>query len=123
MSKSKFKDGMRTNSSYHTKQDIALCFGERTGYDVEPKDIRVRGNWLFHRADWLDGDVDCYPAKDARYNSGVLCMEPWSGVKMEDSPFIPKNDERVAKALEILDKGYNKHLQDLAKEESKDGNL
>ena len=73
MSKSKFKDGMRTNSSYHTKQDIALCFGERTGYDVEPKDIRVRGNWLFHRADWLDGDVDCYPAKDARYNSGVLC--------------------------------------------------
>ena len=50
-------------------------------------------------------------------------MEPWSGVKMEDSPFIPKNDERVAKALEILDKGYNKHLQDLAKEESKDGSV
>ena len=100
----------KTNSSRHTKADIALCFGERTGYDVDPKDIRIKGNWLFHRAEWLDDEVDCYWAADARYNSGVLSMEAWNGVKIEDSPFIPKNDERVAKSLEKLDKGYKQHL-------------
>lgn len=85
----------KTNSSHHTKADIALCFGERTGYDVDPKDIRIKGNWLFHRAEWLDDEVDCYWAADARYNSGVLSMEAWSGVKIEDSPFIPKNDKEL----------------------------
>tara|TARA_R100000655_G_scaffold10163_1_gene24732 strand:+ start:1025 stop:1621 length:597 start_codon:yes stop_codon:yes gene_type:complete len=100
----------KTNSSRHTKADIALCFGERTGYDVDPKDIRIKGNWLFHRAEWLDDEVDCYWAADARYDSGVLCMEAWDGVKIEDSPFIPKNDERVAKSLKELDEDYKQHL-------------
>ena len=40
----------KTYSSHHTKKDIALCFGERTGLFVEPKEIRVRGDWLFYKA-------------------------------------------------------------------------
>ena len=68
----------KTYSSYHTKKDIALCFGERTGMFVEPKEIRVRGDWLFYKLPDGDGIIDCYRANNARYDSGVLCMEPVS---------------------------------------------
>jgi len=103
----------KTNRSKHTKADIALCLGERIGEFIEPNQIRIRGNWLFYNAEYLDGkEVDCYFAKNARYDSGCLCMEPWDSVKFEDSPFIPKNDEKVKKALEQLDKGYSEYLKD-----------
>ena len=110
-----------TEKSKLTKEQIALCFGERTGYDVEPKDIRVRGNWLFHRTrmglfDRYDKEVDCYWAEDARYNSGVLCMEPWDAVEYENSPFIPKNDKKVSIELKRLDEDYQQHLYEQTEE-------
>ena len=94
----------------HTKKDIALCFGERTGYFVEPKDIRVRGDWLFYKRqfDDLEYYIECYRAEHARYDSGVFCMEPWSDCTLEESPFIPNNDDKVSKTLERLDKSYQR---------------
>ena len=101
-----------------TIKGIALCLGERIGEDVSPREIRVRGNWLFYKNPYYDKDeqtfkkcIDCYWAPDARYNSGVLSMEPWDGVKLVDSPFIPKNDEVVSKTLKTLDKEYKEHLE------------
>ena len=104
----------KTNSSHHTKKDIALCFGERTGYFVEPKEIRVRGNWLFYKRqfDDLEYYIECYRAEHARYDSSVLCMEPWDDCTLEESPFIPNNDDKVSKTLERLDKSYQKYKED-----------
>jgi len=103
----------------HTIKDIALCFGERTGYFVTPRQIRVRGNWLFYKPDDLaDYEItekeciDCYFAPNAQYDSGVLSMECYSGVMVKDSPFIKDNDEAVAESLKKLDKSYKRHLED-----------
>ena len=103
----------------HTIKDIALCFGERTGYDVSPRQIRVRGNWLFYKRHDLDEyelttkkSIDCYFAPDAQYDSGVLSMECYSGVHIDDSPFIKDNDKAVAESLKKLDKSYKRHLED-----------
>ena len=96
----------KTYSSYHTKEDIALNFGERTGMFVEPKEIRVRGKWLFYKLPDGDGRVECYRAENTRYKSGVLCMECWDDCSLEDSPFIPNNNDKVSETLERLDKSY-----------------
>ncbi len=104
----------------HTIKDIALCFGERTGYFVTPRQIRVRGNWLFYKPDDLEDYeitekkcIDCYFAPDAQYDSGVLSMECYSGVMVKDSPFIKDNDEAVAESLKKLDKSYKEYLEDI----------
>lgn len=94
-----------------TIKSIALCLGERLGEDVSPRQIRVRGNWLFYR-DPDYSEIECYWAPDARYDSGVLCMEAWDGVMLADSPFIPKNDEVVSKTLKNLDKDYKEYLEE-----------
>ena len=110
-----------TTTKKLTKEQIALCFGERIGDYVETKDIRVRGNWLFYRTrmgllNKYDKEVECYWAKDARYNSGVLCMEAWDAVKYENSPFIPKNNEKVSIELKRLDHSYQKFLYEQTEE-------
>ena len=107
----------------HTIKDIALCFGERTGYFVTPRQIRVRGNWLFYKPDDLaDYEItekkciDCYFAPNAQYDSGVLSMEPYTGVKLKDSPFIKDNNETVVKSLKELDKDYKRFLEDIGRD-------
>ena len=94
------------------KKDIALCLGERIGEFVSPNQIRLKGDWLFYKAPYLENEVDCYFAKHAKYDSGVLSMEPWDSVKLKDSPFVPNNDEKVTQSLEKLDRAYQKHLFD-----------
>ena len=66
--------------------------------------------------DRYDKEVECYWAKDARYNSGVLCMEPWDAVEYKNSPFIPKNDKKVSIELKRLDDGYQQHLYEQTEE-------
>ena len=102
----------KTYSSHHTKKDIALCFSERTGMFIEPEEIRVRGDWLFYKAPDCAGIIDCYRAAHARYDSGVLCMECWDDCSLEDSPFVPNNNDRVSKTLERLDKSYQRYKED-----------
>jgi hypothetical protein len=101
----------KNKSTRLTKEDIRACFAERTGYDVRLKDIRVRGNWLFHRE--YDDEIACYDVRDAQYNSGVLCMEAWDDCPLDESPFVPNNKEKVAKTLERLDKGYQRYLKEI----------
>ena len=64
----------KTYSSHHTKKDIALCFGERTGLFVDPKEIRVRGDWLFYKSPDYD-EIDCYRAAHAR---STLVYSAWN---------------------------------------------
>ena len=114
----------------HTIKDIALCFGERTGYFVTPRQIRVRGNWLFYKPDDLEDYeiaekkcIDCYFAPNAQYDSGVLSMEPYTGVKLKDSPFIKDNNEVVAESLKKLDKSYKGFLEDIGRDGLSDSGL
>ena len=107
----------------HTIKDIALCFGERTGYFVTPRQIRVRGNWLFYKPDDLEDYeiaekkcIDCYFAPNAQYDSGVLSMEPYTGVKLKDSPFIKDNNETVVKSLNKLYKDYKGYLERIGRD-------
>ena len=106
-----------------TIKDIALCFSERTGWDVTPREIRIRGNWLFHINPCFSEEeqltkecVDCYFAAEAQYDSGTLSMEPYSGVKLKDSPFIKDNNKAVAKSLKRLDKSYKGYLLDIGRD-------
>jgi len=114
----------------HTIKDIALCFGERTGYFVTPRQIRVRGNWLFYKPDDLEDYeiaekkcIDCYFAPDAQYDSGVLSMEAYTGVKLKESPFVKDNNETVAKSLKKLDKSYKEFLEDIGRDGLSDSGL
>ena len=114
----------------HTIKDIALCFGERTGYFVTPRQIRVRGNWLFYKPNDLEDYeiaekkcIDCYFAPDAQYDSGVLSMEAYTGVKLKESPFVKDNNEVVAESLKKLDKSYKGFLEDIGRDGLSDSGL
>jgi hypothetical protein len=39
-------------------------------------------------------------------------MEPWDDCTLEESPFVPNNNDRVAKTLERLDKTYQRCKED-----------
>ena len=94
-----------------TLKKLAISFGERIGEDVYPRQIKVSGNWLFYKSDYHDS-IECYWAKNAQYNSGVLSCEPWDDCKLSESPFIPHNQEEVFNTLKKLDKEYQEYLND-----------
>ena len=62
------------------RESMAIALGERTGLDVNPKDIAIIGNWLFHNDPDIH-DVDVYKLPLP------MCAEVWTGCKVEDSPF------------------------------------
>ena len=62
------------------RESMAIALGERTGLDVNPKDIAIIGNWLFHNDPAID-DVDVYELPLP------MCAEVWTGCKVEESPF------------------------------------
>ena len=69
---------------------LAIALGERTGMDVDAKDIKIIGKWLFHNDPDID-DVDVYKLPLP------MCAEAWSGCKLEDSPFST-NDHATLQA-------------------------
>ena len=120
----------------------ALWLSEAWGEDIPQSHIRVRKGWIFLRypkyiddkhsrydptwdgygyrqvrQGWED-EVDCIPApiphptQPGMVLSNDICAEPWSDVRYIDSPFVPHNDERVTKAIAILDKEYKEYLQE-----------
>ena len=120
----------------------ALWLSEAWGEDIPQSHIRVRKGWIFVRypkyvddkeslndptwdgygyrqirQGWED-EVDCinapipHPTQPDMVISNDICAEPWSDVRYIDSPFVPHNDERVTKAIAILDKGYKEYLQE-----------
>ena len=72
------------------RNSMAIALGERIGLDVNPKDIAIIGNWLFHNDPDID-DVDVYKLPLP------MCAEAWSGCKLEDSPFST-NDHATLQA-------------------------
>ena len=66
-----------------SNQEIAIALGERTGMDVAPEDVAIFGGWLFHNDPSID-DVDVYKLPLP------MCAEPWTGCKVEHSPFGTK---------------------------------
>ena len=40
-------------------------------------------------------------------------MEPYSGVKLNDSPFIKGNNKAIVQSLKKLDKSYKRYLEDI----------
>ena len=120
----------------------ALWLSEAWGEDIPQSHIRVRKGWIFVRypkyvddkeslydptwdgygyrqirQGWED-EVDCinapipHPTQPGMVISNDICAEPWSDVRYIDSPFVPHNDERVTKAIAILDKKYKEYLQE-----------
>tara|TARA_R100000005_G_C4802180_1_gene93189 strand:- start:128 stop:394 length:267 start_codon:yes stop_codon:yes gene_type:complete len=72
------------------RNSMAIALGERTGLDVNPKDIAIIGNWLFHNDPDID-DVDVYKLPLP------MCAEVWTGCKVEESPF-GTNDSSILQA-------------------------
>ena len=66
------------------RQSMAIALGERTGLDVEPKNIAIIGKWLFHNDPDID-DVDVYELPLP------MCAEVWTDCKLEQSPFGTKD--------------------------------
>mgnify|MGYP003133000815 FL=1 len=88
---------------------------------VYPQDVKFKYGWIFHRTrDCLDGEyhkcrkpIDCY-ATDSLYSyehTGYQ-IEPWSGCEVEDSPFKPKNEEKVIKTINELNRSYYRYKTD-----------
>ena len=97
-----------------TLKKLAISFGERIGEDVYPRQIKVSGNWLFHKSDYLhETEIACYWAKNCQYNSGVLSAEPWDFIKKEDSPFTYHNQDKVFEVCQRLDKEYTEYLKEV----------
>ena len=87
---------------------MAIQFGERIGDDVPANQIKVKGGWLFHKLAEYPDEVDCY-ALPLDYSA-----EPWSGIDIKDSPFVPRNADRVATAIEKLTKGYDQYIKEIS---------
>ena len=87
--------------------------GER-GMDIAKRNIKVRGRWALVRSNYVgDGwnpafdEVLCYDVL-----SGSIYAEPWDGIKYEDSPFVPYNDERTEIALTKIEQSYAEETDD-----------
>ena len=87
---------------------MAIQFGERIGDDVPANQIKVKGGWLFHKLPDYPDEVDCY-ALPLDYSA-----EPWDGIDVKDSPFVPRNADRVAIAIEKLTKGYDQYMKEIS---------
>ena len=94
-----------------TIKAIALCLGERLGEDVSPRQIRVRGNWLFYR-DPDYSEIECYWAKDCQF-TGVMSSEPWHHIRKEDSPFVYHNQDIVFNTCKKLDHEYKNYSKEI----------
>jgi len=75
---------------------MAIALGERTGMDVNPKDIKIIGKWLFHNDPDID-DVDVYELPLS------MCAEAWDGCKLEASPFGTNDPETLQATITKLE--------------------
>ena len=95
-----------------TIEQARLFLSERGVYELYKRDIKIRGRWALVRTkyqgqpEW-DDEIDCYDLK-----AQGLVAEAWDGIPYKDSPFIPNNEERTAKALETMTEEYLKRYPD-----------
>ena len=91
-----------------TKAEAQLWISEAWGRDISINNVKLRGDWLFIREpEWPD-EVECIhmPTRD-------ISGEPWDGIRLEDSPFIPHNKEAVDVAVAKLDAEIAKYLAEM----------
>ena len=103
-----------------TKAEAQLWLSEAWGRSIRISHIRLRGDWLFVRD--LDEfpefayEVDCIHMP----KSGDIWGEPWDGIRLEDSPFIPHNKEAVDIAVAKLDAEIAKYYAEYAEIEEEE---
>ena len=90
------------------KKELAIAFGERTSQFVSPNELRVRGNWVFHRDPDYPNEAVCYAKEDG----DCICWEPYTDVPLDKSPFKPHNEAVVIETLKELDEEYKEHCKD-----------
>jgi len=78
------------------RQSMAIALSERTGLDVEPKNIAIIGKWLFHNDPDIN-DVDVYELPLP------MCAEAWTGCKLELSPFGTKDPATLQATLKRIE--------------------
>ena len=101
----------------YTLKKLAIILGEKIGEDVYPRQIKVSGNWLFYKSDEYEKTVDCHWARNC-HKHGIVSSEPWDTVKIEDSPFVYHNQDKVFEATQVLDKEYLAYINEKNRESS-----
>jgi hypothetical protein len=92
-----------------SRKDAALWLSEAWGRDdIRPRHVRHLGNWLFvdDPQDTRSGEVECIHAP----KSGDIWAEPWSGIPFIESPFVEKDQAKLAKTLAKLDDGIANYI-------------
>lgn len=75
-----------------TIAEASAWLGER-GVFISTRDIKVRGRWILVLDREYPEEIDCY-----KYRSAIHA-EVFGEIKYTDSPFVPDNEERTARAL------------------------
>jgi len=104
-----------------TKAEARLWISEVWGTPISINNVRLRGDWLFVRHPDA-GEIDCI----YRPMSGDISGEPWDSIRLEDSPFLPRNKEAVETAVAKLDAGFAAYMAEIREsygidEEGSDG--
>jgi hypothetical protein len=87
-----------------TIKAATFWLSEHWGIEIETRDVKLRGEWLFWR-DREYGDVECiYNPK----NDG-LWGETWAGITLEESPW-KGTPEVVAQTVAKLDKDITAYI-------------
>ena len=104
-----------------TKAEARLWISEAWGMPISINNVRLRGDWLFVRQP-DDDEIDCI----YRPMNGDISGEPWDSIRLEDSPFLPRNKEAVETAVAKLDAGFAAYMAEIREsygidEEGSDG--
>ena len=94
-----------------TKEELAIYFGERRGIAAKPKDLRLKGNWIFFRdPEWADdypNDVELY-----NYPCGSMA-ECYDETHIDKTPFNKNlSHKELEKIINDLDKRWKKFIED-----------
>ena len=89
-----------------TTKTIAHWLSEAWGDEVKTCNVRLRGNWVFVRNPNFDDEVDALFMP----HGGDLHGEPWTGVRMSESPFVVKDKTAIKKLTGALDAEYKVYL-------------
>lgn len=87
-----------------TVEQATNWLSERLGQSINPKDLRVRGKWIFlrHKKEL----VDCIPIGDDIY------AETWDDIAYDKSPFVIKDKSEIDALVTRLNKSYDEYLID-----------
>ena len=92
------------------REHLAGYLSERMGGETfNPDNIKTLGNWVLIKEKNWDGDWECN-AYDATQG---ISWECWDEIPINQSPFGTKDQTIIDKALNDLNKGYCKYLEEM----------